>query len=102
MELLEREDEQTLLRSAIDASRTEGRVVVVGGEAGIGKTALGRVGLPRRSDRAASSGARATRSITPRTLGPLRDVARDAGGALRAALEAGGSREASWPRSSTS
>ena len=40
MQLLERDEDRAALASALDASRSEGRVVVVAGEAGIGKTAL--------------------------------------------------------------
>jgi DNA-binding CsgD family transcriptional regulator/tetratricopeptide (TPR) repeat protein len=93
VELLEREDEQTLLRSALHSSRTEGRVVVVGGEAGIGKTALVASVCEEPGSRRVLWGA-CDPLVTPRTLGPLRDVARDAGGALSQALEADGSREA--------
>ena len=92
MELLEREDEQTALRSALEASRTEGRVVVVGGEAGIGKSALVASVCADLGPRPVLWGA-CDPLLTPRTLGPLRDVARDAGGPLAAALEGEGSRE---------
>ena len=40
MELLERDGEREALETAIEESRSAGRVVVVAGEAGIGKTAL--------------------------------------------------------------
>ncbi|MEA2178021.1 MAG: ATPase domain, partial [Solirubrobacteraceae bacterium] len=40
MELLERDGEREVLEAAIEESRAAGRVVVVVGEAGIGKTAL--------------------------------------------------------------
>ena len=80
---LERDEERAALRAAIDA----GRIVVVSGEAGIGKTALVRAvatdGLWGGCDPL----------ITPRPLGPLHDIARHTGGELAAAL-ADGSREA--------
>ena len=89
MELLERDDERTALERAIDESRTDGRIVIVAGEAGIGKTALVA---------AACEGRRVLWGacdplVTPRPLGPLRDAAWQAGGALAEAIESG-SREA--------
>jgi predicted ATPase len=87
VELLERDREREALEAAILESHSAGRVAVVSGEAGIGKTAL------------VSSLAEAHRVlwgacdplITPRPMGPLRDVARQAGGPLGEAV--GGSRE---------
>ncbi len=67
MELLERDGERAQLEAAIDT----GGVVVVLGEAGIGKTAL--VASVARG-RHALWGA-CDPLITPRPLGPLRDVA---------------------------
>ena len=67
--------------------------MVVGGEAGIGKTALVASVCEEVGSRRVLWGA-CDPLVTPRTLGPLRDVARDAGGALSDALEADGSREA--------
>ncbi|MBE2316051.1 AAA family ATPase [Solirubrobacter sp. CPCC 204708] len=84
MELLERDDERATLEAAI----ASGGVVVVLGEAGIGKTALvasvahGRHALWGACDPL----------ITPRPLGPLRDVAGQVGGAFATAV-AEGSRE---------
>ena len=66
--------------------------MVVGGEAGIGKTALVASVCEAVGSRRVLWGA-CDPLVTPRTLGPLRDVARDAGGALSDALEADGSRE---------
>jgi DNA-binding CsgD family transcriptional regulator/tetratricopeptide (TPR) repeat protein len=87
VKLLERDRDLEALAAAIEESRHAGRVVVVAGEAGIGKTALVS---------AATAGCRVLWGacdplITPRPLGPLRDVAAQAGGALREAVE--GSRE---------
>ena len=67
--------------------------MVVGGEAGIGKTALVASVCEEVGSRRVLWGA-CDPLVTPRTLGPLRDVAHDAGGALSEALEADGSREA--------
>ena len=74
--------------------------MVVGGEAGIGKTALVSVGHRALDDRRVLWGA-CDPLITPRPLGPLRDVAREAGGRLGAAIDRG--REAVLaPRSTSS
>ncbi|HWK29354.1 MAG TPA: AAA family ATPase [Solirubrobacter sp.] len=76
MELLERERERAVLTAAIAQARRESSIVLVVGEAGIGKTSLVA---------AATDGARRVfwgacdPLITPRPLGPLRDVARQAG-----------------------
>lgn len=84
MELLERDRERAALETAIET----GGVVVVLGEAGIGKTALvasaahGRHALWGACDPL----------ITPRPLGPLRDVAGQVGGAFARAV-ADGARE---------
>jgi DNA-binding CsgD family transcriptional regulator len=90
VELLERDDEQAVLATAIEESGAAGRVVVVDGEAGIGKTALVTSVCERLGSRRVLWGA-CDPLITPRAIGPLRDVARAAGGALLAALD--GSRE---------
>ena len=87
MDLLERDRELETLETAIEESRSAGRVVVVAGEAGIGKTALvSSVAASRRVLWGACDPL-----ITPRPMGPLRDAARQAGGALAEAVE--GSRE---------
>jgi DNA-binding CsgD family transcriptional regulator len=87
VELLERDAERAALEGAIDESGNAGRVVVVAGEAGIGKTALVSSAVDTRR---VLWGA-CDPLITPRPLGPLRDVARQLGGALAEAVE--GSRE---------
>jgi DNA-binding CsgD family transcriptional regulator/tetratricopeptide (TPR) repeat protein len=92
VDLLEREDERRAVETAVGESAAVGRVVVVAGEAGIGKTALvGEVCAALPPARVLWGACDPL--ITPRPLGPLRDVARDAGGALLAALEPAGTRE---------
>jgi len=78
VELLERDREREVLETAIQESRSGGMVVVVEGEAGIGKTALvSSVAATHRVLWGACDPL-----ITPRPMGPLRDVAREAGGPL--------------------
>jgi DNA-binding CsgD family transcriptional regulator len=92
VELLERDVQREVLEAAIAESRAAGRVVVVEGEAGIGKTALVSSVCAALGPRRVLWGA-CDPLITPRAMGPLRDVARQAGGALRAAVDGSGSRE---------
>src|SRR5580704_10056947 len=89
--LLEREEQLTALQRCLGHARAgRGRLVLVAGEAGIGKTSL--VHRFCQSDAAAGSvvlwgacdGLR-----TPRPLSPLIDVARSTGGALQAAIDGG-------------
>ena len=93
--LLERDAELGRLREALGrAGRGRGSVVLVSGEAGIGKTALVRAFAD-----AARTQARVLAGVcddlgTPRTLGPFRDMARAGGGPLVAAADAGAERDA--------
>jgi len=88
--LLERDDTLTALNRAIgDAAAGRGSMVLVTGEAGIGKTALVRTFAAT-----AAGGARVLLSacddlIAPRTLGPLRDAAPHGRGPLKDALSEG-------------
>jgi DNA-binding NarL/FixJ family response regulator len=83
VELLEREDQLAALGDhAADAVSGAGRLVLVTGEAGIGKTAL------VESFRATSTGLRwfwsaCDGGFTPRPLAPLHEIASQAGGRLR-------------------
>ena len=89
MDFLEREPVLQALGAALrDAAAGHGRVALISGEAGIGKTTL--VGALRRDAAAGGSrarGARATRSFTPRPLGPLHDIAGRLPGPLHALLD---------------
>jgi DNA-binding CsgD family transcriptional regulator/tetratricopeptide (TPR) repeat protein len=83
MHLLERSTELNELASLLEqAASTEGHLVLLGGEAGVGKTALVR----HLSDRVAGSArvliGACDPLLTPRPLGPLLDVAHHAGGEL--------------------
>jgi tetratricopeptide (TPR) repeat protein len=96
MELLERDDESAALAAALDASRAAGRVVVVTGEAGIGKTALVASVCDGRRARRVLWGA-CDPLVTPRPMGPLWDVAREVEGSLLQLMERGASREELLP-----
>ena len=91
-ELLEREEQLGALGAALGevAERGVGLVVLVHGEAGIGKTALVRrfCGGAGGSERVLW--ATCDPLFTPRPLGPLFDIARVAEGELRERVEAGG------------
>src|SRR5678815_3300071 len=95
MELLERADDLAVLNDATRmAASGVGSVVLVSGEAGIGKSAL----ISRAFIDDPSTGARVLWGacdplFTPRPLGPLHDGAHQAGGKLLAATSASGARE---------
>lgn len=82
--LLERDSQLAALEAALAAlaSDGQGRLVFVGGEAGVGKTTLLRrfCAEHRRSARVLWGGCDSL--ITPRALGPLLDVAQATGGGL--------------------
>ena len=90
MEILEREAELNVLDSALeDAGRSSGSVVLITGEAGIGKTRL-----LQSFSRDHENGARVLWGAcddlsTPRTLGPFHDIALQVNGALQEALVEG-------------
>ena len=94
MELLERERSLADLAEWLDAApRSGGCVALVGGEAGIGKTALLHEFARRRRETRVLWGA-CDALITPRPLGPLHDIARQTRGALITALNSERSRDA--------
>src|SRR3954451_14716981 len=88
--LLEREAELELLeeRFAAVSDSGAGRMLLIAGEAGIGKTALVRAFCELREAGEVLAGAWGS-LFTPRPLGPLLDIAEDAGGALAAAAADG-------------
>ena len=103
MSLLERESHlDSLVTWACEAANGEGRIVLVTGEAGIGKTLLlqqfasdqsGQLSLCKagRLFRILWGGCEAL--FTPNPLAPLYDMARQIGGAFPAALDAASRRE---------
>jgi DNA-binding CsgD family transcriptional regulator len=96
--LLEREHPLDALRAALASARAGfGHCALVGGEAGIGKTTLlehfiGTLDNEQARTRVLWGGCDAL--STPHPLGPLHDLAPEAGQRLRAALASGGDRAA--------
>lgn len=85
--LLERDAELGILLSAADElTAGRGSVALVLGEAGIGKTTLLRAFQEQVSNRVRLLLGACDDLLTPRTFGPLRDIAADTGGPLGAAL----------------
>jgi ATP/maltotriose-dependent transcriptional regulator MalT len=95
VELLERETELAVFETAFAATaRGEGRVLLVSGEAGLGKTTLVRALVDRVADRARVLLGACDDLLTPRTLGPFRDLRLGESSPLRRALEDGADRDA--------
>jgi len=93
MQLLERDAFlDSLAGYADEALLGQGRVVLLGGEAGVGKTALLEAFQELMPAARWAWGACDDLS-TPRPLGPIYDVARDLGGGLHDALKQGAARE---------
>lgn len=87
MELLEREPFlQGLTEYLTDAAAGEGRVVLVSGEAGIGKSSLVRGFVEETRGDTTTGWGGCDGLFTPRPLGPLFDIARDVGGELATLL----------------
>src|SRR5689334_12259400 len=89
--LLERAEEWDALTVAVAAAgRSHGSVVLVSGEAGIGKTSLVRAFAGHVAGRARRFVGGCDDLLTARPLGPLRDAAAGSGGPLEEALRSGG------------
>jgi len=91
VELLERIEELSVLcdRLAEVSEQARGRLVLVQGEAGIGKTAVLRAFCDGLDRSVRVLWAACDPLFTPRPLGPLLDLARATGGELRARVESG-------------
>ncbi|HSO56035.1 MAG TPA: AAA family ATPase, partial [Actinomycetes bacterium] len=93
--LLERDAELRRLRETLrGAGQGRGSVALVSGEAGIGKTSLVRAFAREAAGQARVLAGACDDLVTPRTLGPFRDMARGAAPALSAAVEPGAGRDA--------
>ena len=89
-DLLERDPELADLRTTVrEATAGRGRVVLLHGEAGIGKTSLVNALRADPPDGARVLVGSCDAMSTPRTLGPLRDLAPSVGPRLGEALRAG-------------
>jgi DNA-binding CsgD family transcriptional regulator len=84
-ELLERASLLAKLHSGLRAARRAGRLVLIDGEAGVGKTTLVRRFAEEAGTRVLWGACDPL--VTPRPLGPLRDVADRTGARLARALE---------------
>src|SRR5215472_3864222 len=89
--LLERSDQLNTLEQGLTATKdgSGGRVMLVSGEAGVGKTALLREFCRRASGSARILWAGCDPLFTPRPLGPLRDLAEATSGPLAASVTGG-------------
>jgi DNA-binding CsgD family transcriptional regulator len=93
--LLERESELASFAGAVDAAgRGEGSVVLISGEAGIGKTSLLSEVVLRAQGKARVLVGACDDLLTPRTLGPFRDMSLGDASPLRRALDRGADRDA--------
>jgi DNA-binding CsgD family transcriptional regulator len=94
--LLERDDALGGVRTAFQHVRETGRgqFVIVGGEAGVGKTSFVRHVSEELADDARVLWGACDSLSTPRPLGPLSDIAAQAGGELVELLASGAPREA--------
>ncbi len=89
-ELLERETQLSFLRDTLASTLAgHGRLVFVGGEAGVGKTALVRGFCAESSGSARVAWGTCDALFAPRPLGPLADVAAETGGELAELIDRG-------------
>ncbi len=85
--VLERESALSLLHHALDeAIAGSGRVALVSGEAGLGKTTVVRAFQAEARDRVRVLSGACEALFTPRPLGPVHDIAADVAGPLQQAL----------------
>ena len=93
MELVEREGSLAALGSWLGEARSGvGRLVLVAGEAGVGKTSLVRAFCDQHVDAARVWSGACDALTTPGPLGPLYDIARVARGELAALMASDASR----------
>jgi DNA-binding CsgD family transcriptional regulator/tetratricopeptide (TPR) repeat protein len=95
MDLLERDAAVATLEECLaQAGAGQGRIVLVAGEAGVGKTTLAERAASTAASRARFLWGACDPLLTPRALGPIHDIARQAGGGLAEAVAGDVSREA--------
>jgi predicted ATPase len=92
--LIERERELAVLGDSLDAVRksSRGQLVLVSGEAGVGKTALLRRFCDERAGGARVLWGACDALFTPTPLGPFLDIADSTGGDLAEVVEGAGDR----------
>ncbi|MEV4343969.1 AAA family ATPase, partial [Actinoplanes sp. NPDC049596] len=88
-DLLERSGELAVLTGLLADCAAGGRVAVISGEAGAGKSTLAAAFTEAAGPRAQTLWGSCDPLLTPRALGPLHDIARRLGGALRERITAG-------------
>ncbi|MGX6601877.1 ATP-binding protein [Micromonosporaceae bacterium Da 78-11] len=86
MDLLERSDALAVLERLLTESAAGGRIAVLSGEAGAGKSALATAFTEAAGPRATVLWGACDPLLTPRALGPLHDIARRLGGELRSRI----------------
>jgi DNA-binding CsgD family transcriptional regulator/tetratricopeptide (TPR) repeat protein len=95
LDLLEREHDLKVLSRALDeAAAGHGRVALVSGEAGIGKTSFVEHFIATRDISVRVLKGNCDPLFTPTPLGPVYDIARQTGGPLSTQLESGAPRAA--------
>ena len=94
MDLLERSSLLEELGGVLAATAAGGRVVLLAGEAGIGKSTVVKRFTERQPAGTRSLLGACDPLLTPRALGPLHDIARQTDGRLAELLASGGPREA--------
>ena len=93
MELWERGTALDELDELLHSSASGGRIALVAGEAGIGKSSLVTEFARRSRENARVLWGGCDRLVTPRALGPVHDIARATGGELAGQLAAGAKQE---------
>jgi DNA-binding CsgD family transcriptional regulator len=93
MVLWERSATLAYLDDLLGEAASEGRIVLVTGEAGIGKSTLVGEFARRSRGRAYLLWGACDRLTTPRALGPLQDIGHQTGGALAERLSAGAAQD---------